>query len=84
MITLVVKGNSFQATKAAMDRGIPAALAPYQCQSVETFLECRPEDQEKIFQWFAEPVASEPGKGFPIGSLLFYSENGKIPLTEPA
>jgi hypothetical protein len=72
-LSLIVKGNKFQAARAAADRGI------YFCfvrevrheGTVETVGLSGSEQRDKIARWFGEGSMRAP---FPAGTLLLYTE----------
>lgn len=71
-ISCIVKGNGFQATKAASDRGIPFTFQT-ENKSQQTVGIVDVQFYEEIVAWFTE-TGNAP---FPIGSLLFYTTHGK-------
>lgn len=77
MLRLIVKGNHFQATAAAMDRGIPAALLDTKTGFPETFLHVSEEHEEKVQKWFLEHVFPAHVPPFPVGTLLHYGTEHK-------
>lgn len=77
---LWVKGNILDAIMAARARGI--VLTDFQEQTdynttvAEISLpETTPVYQEKVARWFGELATPEDGKGFPVGTLLYFSEH---------
>lgn len=72
LYTLVVKGDKFTAAHAAADRGIPAVFLRE--TTTDTLLVTRA-GFTKLVKWLAERPALLPGQGFPVGTLLLYSEH---------
>jgi hypothetical protein len=71
---LIIKGNRFQAAKAAADRGIGFAFIAerYDGRTIgEANLSAT-----KANEWLCETGIAEvvPGLGYPVGSLLYWSE----------
>jgi hypothetical protein len=72
-LSLIVKGDKFQAARAAADRGI------YFCfvrevrheGTVETVGLSGSEQRDKIVRWFGEGTMQAP---FPVGTLLLFTE----------
>ncbi len=80
MIRVIVKGDFTVAVQAAAERGMPFQLknevpptGKGETLSVGYVVEMR--HWEKVVAWFLEPIESEPGKGFPPGSLLHYAQD---------
>jgi hypothetical protein len=74
MIRLIVKGDIYQ-TRAALDaRGLLTTTAlgtgPRTCETEATVHD---DDLAQVQAWFAEPIFTVKGEGFPPGSLLFYT-----------
>jgi hypothetical protein len=65
---VIVKGNRFQAARAAADRGIPFAFVT----EWKGYTIGRVGDQhlESVSDWFCEP--SITGEPFPVGTCLHY------------
>lgn len=78
--SLVVKGNKFQAAKAASDRKIAFA---FESETNEHTIGLSPGSQrQKIYKWSQENIQYEGGSAihnppYPIGALLIWSEHIK-------
>jgi hypothetical protein len=68
MLSLIIKGNRFQAARAAADRGVALAFAR-ETRWNETIGTAPNSAYDKVVEWFGED-AWEPPK---VGSLLCYS-----------
>ena len=73
--TLIVKGNKYQAARAAADRGIPAVFLRE--VETDTVLATRA-DIDTLNRWICEDTVAP----FPIGSLLLWSEHPDTTLSE--
>lgn len=78
-VTLIVKGNLQEATKACIAHDLPRGTGTrinedsHDCTvTVLPNKESWDSFAKKITEWYCEPIAVIPGKGFPIGSLLHY------------
>src|SRR2546430_233582 len=67
MLSLIVKGNRFQAAQAAAERGIPAVFKVE--TKGETVLLVGEQHEEAVARWFTEPDVVP----YPVGACLFYS-----------
>lgn len=67
MIKLIVKGNKFQAAKAAADRKLPFVFDRQHPTYLETYGYAGEQYRSEVVAWFSE-------KSTDIGSLLFYRE----------
>ena len=68
-LCLIVKGNRYQAARAAADRGIPFAFVrETNNETVGLTAEIK---FTEVSQWFGEAPSHAP---FPIGTLLLYTE----------
>lgn len=73
--TAAVKGNKFQAARAAADRGIPFAFQ-HETSHGETVGRIPVDYLPALCAWLCEPGVAP----YPIGTLLIYSEhNAMIP-----
>lgn len=73
-IRCIIKGDKFQAAKAAADRGIPFVFdheLPGPVVS-ETRGDVPSSYHDKVAEWYCEDSYHQMG-GYPIGTLLFYS-----------
>jgi hypothetical protein len=72
-LSLIVKGNKFQAARAAADRGIGFAFVREvkHGDSVETVGRCGSDQRDKVVRWFAEGSMQAP---FPVGTLLLFTD----------
>ena len=73
MIQLLVKGNKFEAVRAAAAHNIPAAFyreLPRDTGTVETLLRVHDAHRKAVSDWFAEPGTAP----FPAGALLFFRD----------
>jgi hypothetical protein len=79
-LSLIVKGDKFQAARAAADRGIGFAFVREVRHegTVETVGLSGSEQRDKIVRWFGEGTMQAP---FPIGTLLLYTELAEPPTT---
>ena len=68
---LIVKGNRFDAAKAAANRGIPFIF--HNEHATTTLGGCAVNHFDKVQAWFCEHSEMIPRKGYPNGTLLFYS-----------
>jgi len=68
MLSLIVKGNRFEAARAAADRGIPAVFKVE--TNSETVLLVGDQHEEAVALWFCEDSYPAP---YPVGACLFYS-----------
>jgi hypothetical protein len=69
---LLIKGDRFQAARAAADRGIPAAFVREQINRSETIVRTSG-DYMKIATWFNEAA---PHRGpFPVGTLIYFNQD---------
>jgi hypothetical protein len=76
MIRVIVKGDFSVAVQAAAERGMPFQLrneVPSDSETLSVGYVVEMRHWEKVVAWYLEPVQSEPGKGFPPGSLLHYA-----------
>jgi len=77
MILLRIKGNTEQAKKAALDRGILIEVEPGECTCgfpghCAVYAKTEENDMAKVVEWYCETTTSEQGKGFAAGTLLYY------------
>lgn len=69
---LIVKGTKAEAIAAAAARGIP--LRVLETTADDSVSGDAPDTcVTAALLWFVEPVPAVPGKGFPAGSLLYYT-----------
>lgn len=70
-IRCIVKGDKFQAAKAAAERGIPFAYdhGSSTCNGRETYGDVGTQHEAKIMSWFCEDGTAP----FPVGALLYYT-----------
>lgn len=72
MRSLIVKGDRFQAARAAADRGIPLAFSHEVRDSGPCLTVGRSSASvDALNRWVCEAPHSAP---FPVGSLLYWSE----------
>lgn len=76
---VIVKGTREEAEQAAAKRGIQAEFNAEFKHGV-TQLRVPADRLSAVQAWFLEPVEAEKGKGFPVGSVLFYHAEGKPPF----
>lgn len=77
-ISLIIKGDRRQATKAAADRGVP-----FDFRNEIGRAGCNPETvgltsddySEEVLAWYQEPPAQAP---YPVGTLLVWSEETRV------
>lgn len=72
MMTLIVKGNRYQASRAAADRQIPAAFVWEITRANQSVLWVADRWTPELTRWFAEPTVAVPGEGHPPGTLLSF------------
>lgn len=72
MLRLIIKGDKFQAARAAAHRGIPLAFVREIREATwcETIGTTKLEAESQVRDWFNEPPYNAP---FPIGALLHFS-----------
>ena len=79
MMTICVKGNKEQAIAAAKQRGIeePCCTVANEIVSLHssplTILSVEEILQKRVWDWFGEYNEITKGKGYPIGTLLYYN-----------
>ena len=85
-LTLLVKGNRFEAAKAASDRGIPFVFKEEFSSGHEDIKNTRGVTSEEhrlpVMNWFGENPDKIEGYGFPDGTLLLFThpEPAVLPL----
>ena len=72
-ISVIVKGGRFVAAQAATIRRLPMAFVR-ETEHGETIGRIGDQFYERVARWYLEDIRAEPGKGFPAGSLLHYSQ----------
>ena len=72
-ISVIVKGSRFQAAQAATNRQLPMAFVS-QTDNNETIGHIGDQFNDRVVRWYLEDIRAEPGKGFPVGSLLHYQQ----------
>lgn len=74
-ISAVVKGDRFTVARAAAERGIAAAyVREHRLFGTTVFNTC-PASVSALASWLAEPSGHVAGHGFPIGTLLLYTNH---------
>lgn len=75
-IKVLVKGNKFEAAKAAADRNIPFTFLSESIERnrAETYGLVPSSSIYLVIEWYTEERPADP-KPFPIGSCLFYVDN---------
>jgi hypothetical protein len=68
-ISLIVKGNRFEAMVAATQRGIPFVFCEQHRDEVVAWT--GEQHRDKVVAWFAEAPHAAP---FPVGTLLLFTE----------
>lgn len=72
-LSLIIKGNRFQAAKAATDHGVPMAFVRETLHG-ETVGRASMEHMDAIRAWYGETCGIQFTGGRPIGDLLLWSE----------
>lgn len=72
-LRVIVKGNRFQAARAAADRGIPFVFKQAHQTLSETVGYIPETYRDNVAQWLCEPGTAP----YPVGTCLFYSEESK-------
>ncbi len=73
MIHVIVKGTRSQAAQAATNRSLPMTFVT-ETRLDETVATIEDQFYDQVVSWFIEDIRAEPGKGFPVGSLLSYNQ----------
>ncbi len=76
MIRCVVKGDKFQAARAAADRGNPFEFDNEGRGATETRGDVPNSHLDLVAEWYSETKFTEMLSGFPVGTLLFYGRRG--------
>lgn len=76
---LLIKGNPFQAARAAADRGI-ALVFERETLDHQCSLGMTRDSAAKLNEWFIEPRDLSPRDGYPPGTLLFWYEVDDTPF----
>jgi hypothetical protein len=78
MISLIIKGNFYDARRALDERKLLTCMALREVSKWNGMTNevCAIVDNERaadVVAWFVAPGAIVPGKGYPPGTLLYYS-----------
>lgn len=72
-LSLIIKGPTKNAKRAAQRHGISTVSCRDVSGDVQCYAPCGGKAEHKTAEWFAERGRTKAGRGYPPGTLLYYS-----------